>query len=95
MLSPDPDRDMTRALLTDGERAAIRGDEMSEGTRSSHRSRVKSKLQDRMAEDARLLRRHAPDLYELLHESVCEKEYDERIRELEQEVEDLKSRLDE
>ncbi|MDS0280033.1 hypothetical protein NDI85_19800 [Halomicroarcula sp. S1AR25-4] len=94
MLTRSGDGDMTRALLTDGERAAIRGDEMDDGTRSSHRSRVKRKLENRMGEDARLLRRHEPELFELLHESVCEKEYDERIAQLEARIDELETRLE-
>ncbi|QIO25500.1 hypothetical protein [Haloarcula sp. JP-L23] len=86
---------MPRALLTDGERDAIRGDEMDESTRSSHRSRIRKKLNERMGEDADLLRRHEPELFNLLHEQVCEKVYDQRIAELEARIDELEGRLDE
>ena len=89
MLTDNANRRMTRALLTDGERAAIRGDEMEDSTRSSHRSRVRRKLNERLPEDARLLRRHAPELFEVLHEHVCEMTYEERIAELESRIQEL------
>lgn len=95
MLKQDADDCMTRALLTDGERAALRGDEtVDHSTRSSHRSRVKKKLNDRMDEDARILREYAPDLYDRLHESVCEEQMVERVERLEQEVEELRAELE-
>jgi len=95
MLNQDAKHErMTRALLTDGERAAVRDDpQMDDSTMSSHLSRVRGKM-DRMEEDARLLRRHRPEIYEQLRDAVVEEELDERIERLEREVEDLRKRLD-
>jgi len=94
MLTPDGDTDqMTRALLTDGERDAVRDDdEMEAGTKSSHISRVRGKM-DRMEEDARLLRTHHPELYEQLRDAVVEEELNERIERLEREVEELRNEV--
>jgi len=94
MLNGDAEYErMTRALLTDGERAAVRDDpEMDDSTKSSHLSRVRGKM-DRMEEDARLLRRHRPELYEQLRDAVVEEELDERVQRLEEEVEDLRAQL--
>lgn len=96
MLKPHADERMTRALLTDGERDALLGDEdMDDSVRSSHKSRVKRKLRDRMYDDARILRTHAPELYDVLHDAVCEEQIDERVDRLEEEVEQLRSQLEE
>lgn len=85
---------MTRALLTDGERDAIRNDpDMDASTRSSHLSRVRGKL-DRLREDAELLRRHRPDLYDEVRNAVVEEELNERIERLEQEVDELRTQLE-
>lgn len=85
---------MTRALLTDGERDAIRDDpDMDASTRSSHLSRVRGKL-DRLREDAELLRRHRPDLYDEVRNAVVEEELNERIERLEQEVDELRTQLE-
>jgi len=91
MLNGDAEHErMTRALLTDGERAAVRDDpEMDDSTKSSHLSRVRGKM-DRMEEDARLLRRHRLELYEQLRDAVVEEELSERIERLEREVEELR-----
>jgi len=81
---------MTRALLTDGERAAVRDDpEMDDSTKSSHLSRVRGKM-ERMEEDARLLCRHRSEIYEELRDSVVGEELSERIERLEREVEELR-----
>ncbi|WP_436348935.1 hypothetical protein [Natronorubrum sp. FCH18a] len=86
---------MRRALLTDGERAAIRGDEsVDDDTRSTHRSRVKQKLERRMRDDARLLREHDPELFDILQTEVCEESLVERVDRLERELEDVKEQLD-
>ncbi|MFP8891857.1 hypothetical protein ACLI4U_19105 (plasmid) [Natrialbaceae archaeon A-CW2] len=95
MLTGDTDLGrMTRALLTDGERDAIRGDtDMDASTRSSHRSRVRGKM-ERMATDARLLREHDPELYEQLREAVVEEDTEERLARLEEEVEQLRKQVE-
>lgn len=85
---------MARALLTDGEKRALDPDsDMDQNTRSTHLSRVKNKI-DLLGEDARLLRQHRPDLYERAHEAVCEEEIDERVAQLEKQVEELQERLE-
>lgn len=91
MLNGDAEHEqMTRALLTDGERAAVWNDsEMDNSTKSSHLSRIRGKM-DRMEEDARLLRRHRPELYKQLRDVVVEEELSERIERLEREVEELR-----
>jgi len=95
MLTETGDGDMTRALLTDGERDAGRDDpEMDAGTKSSHLSRVRSKL-DRLREDARLLREHRPEIYDDAREAFVGEEIDERVDRLEQEVERLQEKYDE
>lgn len=86
---------MARALLTDGERDALDPEsDMDQNTRSTHLSRVKKKL-DLLAEDARLLRKHRPDLYQRAHEAMCEEEIDERVARLEEQVEALQQQLEE
>ena len=93
MLQEHNGEGMPRALLTDGERDAIRDDaEMTDTTRASHLSRVRSKI-DRMGEDARLLKEHQPELYESLHEAVVEDELADRVERLEDEVESLRGVL--
>lgn len=84
-----------RALLTDGEREAIRGetDDMTKGTRDSHFSRLRSKI-EQMGQDVRDLREHQPELFEELREVVCEPATDERLTLLENEVPTMKTRLD-
>ena len=84
-----------RALLTDGEREAIRGetDDMTKGTRDSHFSRLRSKI-EQMGQDVRDLREHQPELFEELREVVCEPATDERLTLLENEVPTIQTRLD-
>ncbi len=85
-----------RALLTDGERAAVRGDDddMTASTRNAHLARIRKKI-EKMAQDTRDLREHRPDIYDQLHEAVCEQSLDERITDLEHEIVDLEARLNE
>lgn len=86
--------EMARALLTDGERRALDPEsDMDQNTRTTHLSRVKNKM-ELLQEDARLLREHRPDLYEAMHESVCEEEIDERVERLEDQVENLQEQLE-
>lgn len=85
-----------RALLTDGERAAVRGDDddMTASTRNAHLARIRKKI-EKMTQDTRDLREHRPDIYDQLHEAVCEQSLDERITDLESEIVDLEARLNE
>lgn len=85
---------MTRALLTDGERDAVRDDsEMDDGTKSSHLSRIRGK-EEQLREDGRLLRENRPEMYRRMRDAFVEEEIDERIARLEREVSELRSRLD-
>lgn len=95
MLNPDTNghERMTRALLTDGERDAVRDADMDPSTKSSHLSRVRAKIPE-LREDAQLLRRHRPDMYQDVRDAVVEEEIDERIRRLEAEVAELREQLD-
>lgn len=84
---------MTRALLTDGERAAVEDDsDMDGNTKSSHLTRVRRKTV-RMKEDARLLRKHRPELYDDLRAAVVEQDMEEQIERLEQEMEALRDQV--
>lgn len=85
--------DSPRALLTAGERAAIRGNEdMDQNTRSSHLSRVRRKMK-KMREDVALLREHAPDRARELEEIVCTDGEGNRLDELADRIEDLDERV--
>lgn len=84
---------MVRALLTPGEREAVRDSEdMDQNTKSSHISRIKNKI-DKMAEDSQDLREHRPELYEELREAVCEDSVENRVADLEDEVQRLDQRV--
>ena len=86
---------MVRSLLTDGERNAVRDDDdMDDNTKSSHLSRVKKKIHG-MRADAEDLRTHRPELYDELHEAVCERELEDRLHSVEAEVRELHDRIDE
>jgi len=95
MLKEDAETNqMSRALLTNGERDAIRDDpEMDSSTKSSHLSRVRAKV-GKLEEDARLLREYRPELYEEVRDAVVEEKLDERIKRLEREVEQLREAVD-
>lgn len=60
-----------RGVLTDGERGYLRG-EAGDQREYEARSRVKSRIQDRVAEDVELLAEHHPDLLDELRDAVCE-----------------------
>lgn len=85
---------VVRALLTEAERQAVRGDEdLSQNQISTYVARVKQRM-DAMREDADLLREHRPDVYERLHEAVCEEDIDTRVERLEEQVETLQAELE-
>jgi len=85
---------MSRALLTDGEKKAVRGDEgINEGSRSTQLSRVRRKI-EKMNEDAQLLREHQPEMYDDLREAVVGQEIEERLANLENEIEDLREQVE-
>lgn len=80
---------MVRALLTDGEKRAVRDDEdMDDNTKSSHLSRVRRKI-PRLKEDAEHLRQHRPEIYERLRSSVCDRDIEARLSDLENRVENI------
>lgn len=80
---------MPRAFLTESERRAVRGDEdMNPNSRSTYIARIRNRF-EAMEEDARILRENRPDLYEQLHEVVCEEDIDERIARLEKQMAEL------
>lgn len=86
---------MRRALLTDGERAALRGDEsVDAATRHTHRSNVKKKFENRLQEDVEILREHDPELFDLLQASVCDDSLEDRVTTLERELEGIKAQLE-
>lgn len=94
MLTETGDGDMTRALLTPGERDAVRDDpEMDAGTKASHLSRVRGKL-DQLQEDARLLREYREEIYEEAREAFVEDELDDRMKRLEEKLEQRDNRVD-
>lgn len=95
MLTDDENNEhVPRALLTDGERSAVRDDtEMSASTRSSHLSRVRGKM-GKLAEDADILRQHQPELYEQMREIVLEEELTERVSRLERELDELRDQVE-
>lgn len=85
---------MPRALLTDRERDVVtEGDDVPRTTKSTLLSRIENKIEI-MREDARLLRKHQPELAEDLQKAVCEESLDERIDVLEDELEDVRTRVD-
>lgn len=95
MLNQTSDGDMTRALLTDGERSALEGDQMDDSTRSSYKSRVRKRVNNRLADDIRILRQNDPELYDSVRKIVCEKDIDEQIAELRGRIDELESKLEE
>lgn len=97
MLNTDADTDtqMTRALLTPGERDAIRDDpEMDDSTRASHLSRIRGKI-PQLADDVKLLREHRPEIASDVRDAVCEDETTERVGRLEDEVQRLEAEVKE
>lgn len=73
MLPETETRNVTRrrAILTDRERELLR-DEDAGNQRYVAVSRVRTKIQEELADDAKILQHHHPDLYEELREVVCE-----------------------
>lgn len=61
---------MARGLLTDMERKALKGEIDDPNQRSTYTARVRQRLEERVGEDAQILRKHQPELYELLCEQI-------------------------
>ena len=57
---------MSRGLLTDTERKALKGELEDANQRSTYISRVRTRLENRVGEDVEILREHQPELFELL-----------------------------
>jgi phage shock protein A len=85
---------MARALLTNGEKKAIRGDsDVNEGSRSTQLSRVRKKI-EQMRDDAQFLREHDEEMYDDLREAVVGQELEERLERMEEEIEDLRKEVE-
>lgn len=86
--------DGPRALLTDTEKRAVRGDdeEMTDATRRNMLNRVEKKLK-KLRKDAELLRKHRPEYAEELALAAGELSTDERVERLEDEVAELRERV--
>jgi len=88
-----------RALLTDGERDAIRDDtDMTPNTRHSHLSRIRQKIYTRLGDDLDLLRENQSELAADIEAVVCQQDSDAsdletRISHLESRVRSLERRL--
>jgi hypothetical protein len=67
---------MTRGLLTDMERKALKGEIDDTNQRSTYIARVKQRFNERVGEDIRILKEYQPELYELLHEQIDNAEFE-------------------
>lgn len=86
-------REMPRALLTDAETRAVKGDpEMSDSNIRTHLSNIRQKIDD-LEEDFELIREHRPDLYDMAHDAVCIDPRDRQIEELERRLSELEEEL--
>jgi len=61
---------MTRGLLTDMERKALRGEIDDPNQRSTYISRVRRRLEEQTEEDIRILYENELELFEILREQV-------------------------
>lgn len=70
-----PDMDRYRAIMTDTDREYLAaGDEVADSRRYQAISRVRSRIQDELATDVKILAEHNPELLNELREVVCENE---------------------
>jgi len=58
---------MSRGLLTDMERKALKGELDDANQRSTYIARVRTRLEKRVGQDVRILREHQPELYDILY----------------------------
>jgi hypothetical protein len=72
MVPTEQDSMTRRALLTDGEREHIRGEKDNQQRSWEAISRVRKRIDERMAEDIEILAEHRPDLLDELREVVCQ-----------------------
>lgn len=85
-----------RALLTDREREVLRGEADDVENLSQYQSKVRSRVNnrlDRLEQDLDLLAECEPDLNAELRERICD-DRDARLAQLEQEVAELRERVD-
>lgn len=88
------DKQMSRALLTDGEKAAVRDDDdVPPESKSTQLSRVRKKI-EQMEEDAELLREHRGEMYDDLRDAVLGEDIERRFERLENEVEELREQVE-
>ena len=67
-----------RALLTQTEREILSGKkDVKDNYRYSVESRVRTRLRERLAVDAEVLRSNYPEMYDILQTTVCSGEEDE------------------
>lgn len=85
--------DIPRALLTRGERRAIRGDDdMDSNTRSSHLSRVRQKI-PKLEEDVALLREHRPEDAAAIEDAICRDSVEYRLNDMDSRIGEIEHRL--
>ncbi len=61
---------MTRGLLTDMERKALKGKIDDPNQRSTYVARVRQRLEERTAEDIQILYENEPELFEILCQQI-------------------------
>lgn len=61
---------MTRGLLTDMERKALKGKIDDPNQRSTYVARVRRRLEERTAEDIQILYENEPELFQILYKQV-------------------------
>jgi len=61
---------MARGLLTEMERKALTGEVDDPNQRSTYITRVRQRLEERTAEDIRILSENEPELFEILREQI-------------------------
>lgn len=61
---------MSRGLLTEMERKALKGEIDDPNQRSTYLARVKNRLENRVEEDVQILATHQPEMFALLCEQV-------------------------
>ena len=61
---------MTRGLLTDMERKALKGKIDDPNQRSTYVARVRQRLEERTAEDIQILYENEPELFEVLCQQI-------------------------
>lgn len=61
---------MTRALLTEMERKALKGEIEDPNQRSTYISRVTERFENELSEDVKILKEYQPELFKLLEEQI-------------------------